>query len=113
MTYIFYKNTENCEVQYGCSDNGCNSINTMNLMVAMQLEANAIFVVNDGKEYEKMGTLLEQYMGKECVVSLFNEVGAIKGKLMDGDAQWLKVETKKGTQLINRNMVRNITFENK
>lgn len=91
-----------------------NSINTMNLMVAMQLMAAiAIFVVNDGKEYEKMGTLLEQYMGKECVVSLFNEVGAIKGKLMDGDAQWLKVETKKGTQLINRNMVRNITFENK
>ena len=44
---------------------------------------------------------------------MVNEVGAIKGKLMDGDAQWLKVETKKGTQLINRNMVRNITFENK
>ncbi len=90
-----------------------NSINTMNLMVALQLEANAIFVVNDGKEYEEMSTLLEQYMGKECVVSLFNEVGAIKGKLMDGDAQWLKFETKKGTQLINRNMVRNISFDNK
>lgn len=50
-----------------------NSINTMNLMVALQLEANAIFVVNDGKEYEEMSTLLEQYMGKECVVSLFNK----------------------------------------
>ena len=89
-----------------------NSINTMNLMVAMQLEANAIFVVNDGKEYEKMGTLLEQYMGRECVVSLFNEVGAIKGKLMAADAQWVQVDTvKKGTQLINRNMIRNITFD--
>ena len=43
-----------------------NSINTMNLMVAMQLEANAIFVVNDGKEYEKMGTLLEQ-TGSKCL----------------------------------------------
>ena len=90
-----------------------NSINTMNLMTAMQLETNAIYVVNDGKEYEEMSKLLEQYMGKECVVSLFNEVGAIKGKFMDGDAQWLKVETKKGTQLINRNMVRNISFDNK
>ncbi len=27
--------------------------------------------------------------------------------------QWVKVDTKKGTQLINRNMVRNITFDNK
>ena len=27
--------------------------------------------------------------------------------------QWAKVDTKKGTQLINRNMVRNITFDNK
>ena len=55
--------------------------------------------------------MLDQYIGKECVVSLFNEVGAIKGKLMDADSQWVKVETpKKGTQLINRNMIRNITF---
>ncbi len=31
---------------------------------------------------------------------------------MDADAMWIKVETpKKGTQLINRNMVRNITFD--
>ena len=44
-------------------------------------------------------------------IVLFNEVGAIKGKLMDADSQWVKVETpKKGTQLINRNMIRNITF---
>lgn len=57
--------------------------------------------------------MLDQYMGKECTISLFNEVGAIKGKLMDADIQWVKVDTKKGTQLINRNMVRNITFDNK
>lgn len=31
-----------------------NSINTMNLMMALQLEVNTIFVVNDGKEYEEM-----------------------------------------------------------
>lgn len=90
-----------------------NSINIMNLMTAIQMESNAICVINDGKEYDEMSTLLEQYMGRECVVSLFNEVGAIKEKLMDGDAQWLKVETKKGIQLINCNMVRNISFDNK
>ena len=31
----------------------------------------------------------------------------------DMDGSMLKVDTKKGTQLINRNMVRNITFDNK
>lgn len=64
-------------------------------------------------EEDMYGSMLDQYMGKECTVSLFNEVGAIKGKLMDADIQWVKVDTKKGTQLINRNMVRNITFDNK
>ena len=37
---------------------------------------------------------------------------AIKGRFAEAYAQWVKVETpKKGTQLINRNMIRNITFD--
>ena len=89
-----------------------NNRNMITMMNALQ-EFNHIVLINDnGKEYEDMsGSMLDQYIGKECVVSLFNEVGAIKGKLMDADSQWVKVETpKKGTQLINRNMIRNITF---
>lgn len=89
-----------------------NNRNMITMMNALQ-EVNHIVLINDnGKEYEDMSdSMLDQYIGKECVVSLFNEVGAIKGKLMDADSQWVKVETpKKGTQLINRNMIRNITF---
>ena len=89
-----------------------NNLNMLTMLNALQ-EANNIIIINDnGKEYEDTsGSILDQYIGKECVVSLFNEVGAIKGKLMDADNQWVKVETpKKGTQLINRNMIRNITF---
>ena len=89
-----------------------NNRNMITMMNALQ-EVNHIVLINDnGKEYEDMsGSMLDQYIGKECVVSLFNEVGAIKGKLMDADSQWVKVETpKKGTQLINRNIIRNITF---
>lgn len=89
-----------------------NNRNMITMMNALQ-EVNHIVLINDnGKEYEDMsGSMLDQYIGKECVVSLFNEVGAIKGKLMDADIQWVKVETpKKGIQLINRNMIRNITF---
>ena len=39
--------------------------------------------------------MLDAYIGKDCVVSLFNDVGGIKGKLMDVDAQWVKIETPK------------------
>ena len=45
---------------------------------------------------------------------LTKNTGGIKGKLMDVDAQWVKIETpKKGTQFINRNMIRSVNFENK
>lgn len=91
-----------------------NNLNMITMMNTLQ-EVNHVILINDnGKEYEDMsGSMLDQYIGKECTISLFNEVGAIKGKLMDADIQWVKVDTKKGTQLINRNMVRNITFDNK
>ena len=63
---------------------------------------------------DKSGSILDTYIGKDCAVSLFNDMGGIKGKLMDVDAQWVKIETpKKGTQFINRNMIRSVNFENK
>ena len=89
------------------------SINMLNIAVAIQNAESIIVSFEKEKEFEDMeGSILDSYIGRDCVVSLFNEVGAIKGKLLDADAQWVKVETpKKGTQLINRNMIRNITFD--
>lgn len=89
------------------------SVNMLNIAVTMQNADSMIVISEKEKEFEYMdGSMLDSYMGRDCVVSLFNEVGAIKGKLLDADAQWVKVETpKKGTQLINRNMIRNITFD--
>ena len=92
------------------------AINNLNMVTVMAVQAanNVITIVNGERMEEDMdGSMLDQYIGEECTISLFNEVGAIKGKLMDADIQWVKVDTKKGTQLINRNMVRNITFDNK
>ena len=92
------------------------AINNLNMVTVMAVQAanNVITIVNGERMEEDMdGSMLDQYIGKECTISLFKEVGAIKGKLMDADIQWVKVDTKKGTQLINRNMVRNITFDNK
>ena len=92
------------------------AINNLNMVTVMAVQAanNVITIVNGERMEEDMdGSMLDQYMGKDCTVSLFNEVGAIKGKLMEADMQWVKVDTRKGTQLINRNMIRNITFDNK
>ena len=89
------------------------SINMLNIAVAIQNAESIIVSFEKERQFEDMdGSILDSYIGRDCVVSLFNEVGAIKGKLLDADAQWVKVETqKKGTQLINRNMIRNITFD--
>ena len=92
-----------------------NNLNMMTMMQAMQQRQNVITILSNGKEERIMeGSMLDPYMGKNCTVSLFNEVGAIKGTLMEADSQWIKVDAgKKGIQLINQNMVRNITFDNK
>ena len=92
-----------------------NNLNMVTMMQAMQQTQSVIKILADGKEIKDMeGSMLDQYMGKNCTLSLFNEVGAIKGTLMEADSQWIKVDAgKKGIQLINRNMVRNITFDNK
>ena len=93
--------------------NNLNMVNTLNMLAAQ--DENSFIVTENGKECEIMsGSMLDAYIGKDCVVSLFNDVGGIKGKLMDVDAQWVKIETpKKGTQIINRNIIRSINFENK
>ena len=92
-----------------------NNLNMVTMMQAMQQTQSVITILADGKEIKDMeGSMLDQYMGKDCTVSLFNEVGAIKGTFEEADSQWIKVDAgKKGIQLINRNMVRNITFDNK
>ena len=90
-----------------------NMVNTWNMLATQ--DADIFTVTGDGKEGEDMsGSILDTYVGKDCVVSLFNDVGGIKGKLMDVDAQWVKIDTpKKGTQFINRNIIRSVNFENK
>ena len=92
------------------------AINNLNMVTVMAVQAanNVITIVNGERMEEDMdGSMLDQYMGKDCTVSLFNEVGAIKGKLMDADIQWVKVDTKKGTQLINRILLLIINRMNK
>ena len=53
------------------------AINNLNMVTVMAVQAanNVITIVNGERMEEDMdGSMLDQYMGKECVVSLFNEV---------------------------------------
>ena len=68
-----------------------NNLNMMTMMQAMQQRQNVITILSNGKEERIMeGSMLDQYMGKNCTVSLFNEVGAIKGTRMEADSQWMQ-----------------------
>ena len=58
------------------------AINNLNMVTVMAVQAanNVITIVNGERMEEDMdGSMLDLYMGKDCTVSLFNEVGAIKG----------------------------------
>lgn len=70
-----------------------NNLNMVTMMQAMQQTQSVITILADGKEIKDMeGSMLDQYMGKNCTISLFNEVGAIKGTFEEADSQWIKVD---------------------
>ena len=50
-----------------------NNRNMITMMNALQEVNHIVLIKDNGKEYEDMsGSMLDQYIGKECVVSLFN-----------------------------------------
>ena len=51
-----------------------NNLNMVTMMQAMQQTQSVITILADGKEIKDMeGSMLDQYMGKDCTVSLFNK----------------------------------------
>ena len=54
--------------------------------------------------------LIKEFIGKNCSISLFNETFGITGKIVAVEENWLKVEEKNNIQLINGDMIRNITI---
>lgn len=57
----------------------------------------------------KMPTeMIKEFIGKDCIVSLFNEVSAVQGKILTVEENWIKVEEKKKIRMINGDMIRDI-----
>ncbi len=54
--------------------------------------------------------MLREFTGKECAITLFNEIGAVQGKILAVEEKWIKVEEKKKIRLINGDMIRDIAI---
>lgn len=54
--------------------------------------------------------LIEEFIGKVCSITLFNESFAFTGKIVAVEDNWLKVEEKGKSRLINGDMIRDISI---
>lgn len=59
----------------------------------------------------KMPTeMMKEFIGKQCIITLFNEVGGVQGTILAIEENWIKVEEKKKVRLINGDMIRDIAI---
>lgn len=60
-------------------------------------------------ENRKMPTeLMKEFIGKVCAITLFNESFGITGKIISIEGNWIKVEEKDTSRLVNGDMIRDI-----
>lgn len=52
--------------------------------------------------------MLKEFIGKNCTISLFNEIGGVQGVILQVEENWIKVEEKKKIRMINGDMIRDI-----
>ncbi len=52
--------------------------------------------------------LIQEFIGKVCAITLFNESSGIKGKIMSVEDNWIKVIENGTSRLVNGDMIRDI-----
>lgn len=55
--------------------------------------------------------ILREFIGKQCVVNMFNEIGGCRGIVVSVENNWFKFEEKKKIRVINGDMIRDITVQ--
>lgn len=55
--------------------------------------------------------MMKEFIGKECTILLFNDLGGVKGTILAVEENWIKVEEKKRIRIINGDMIRDISME--
>ena len=65
-------------------------------------------------EKRKMPTeMLKEFLDKDCTITLFNEIVGVQGRIVAIEENWIKVEEKKRTRIINGDMIRDISISKK
>lgn len=54
--------------------------------------------------------LMKEFIGKVCIITLFNEAFGIQGKIIALEDNWIKIEEKNKIRLINGDMIRDISI---
>ena len=55
--------------------------------------------------------MLKEFLDKDCIITLFNEIVGVQGKIVAVEENWIKVEEKKRTRIINGDMIRDISIK--
>ena len=53
--------------------------------------------------------MLKEFIGKKCVITLFNDISGVQGQILEVEENWIKVEEKKKIRIINGDMIRDIS----
>lgn len=57
--------------------------------------------------------MLKEFLDKDCTITLFNEIAGVQGRIVAIEENWIKVEEKKRTRIINGDMIRDISISKK
>ena len=57
--------------------------------------------------------MLKEFLNKDCTITLFNEIVGVQGRIVAVEENWIKVEEKKRTRIINGDMIRDISIAKK
>lgn len=55
--------------------------------------------------------MLNDYIGKECSITIMGELCGFKAVLLEVEENWIKVKEKKQTRIINGDMISYISVE--
>jgi hypothetical protein len=81
------------------------------IILPLQREIQRIVIVKTKKRkgvIKMMNEIIAKYIGKTCKISSGSLGTTVTGKIIDVKENWIEVQTKKGSQLINADFVQNI-----
>jgi len=62
----------------------------------------------EGRKTKMPTELMKEFIGKVCAISLFNDSFGITAKIVCVEGNWLKVEEKDTSRILNGDMIRDI-----